>query len=70
MEKVVEYTIIFKDNSKIGEEYGGEFITENKCESNEIFEKNKEQISQYYSKEWVFIDDDWRENTVDIFYNE
>ena len=68
METVVEYTIIFKDKSKIGKEYSGEFITESKCESDKIFEENKEQISQYYSKEWVFIDNDWKENTVNVFY--
>lgn len=66
---VIEYNIIFKDNTEIGEEYSGEFITEDKNEADEIFENNKEDIEQYFSKAWVYDGQDWFESDVEVFYN-
>lgn len=67
-----EYTIIFKDNTKAYEKYGGEFITEDIDEADEIFAENKEQVEQYYTKRWVlesFNDKDWKEDYVEVYYS-
>lgn len=70
MEKnVIEYNIIFKENTELYEEYSGEFISEDKEETDEIFNENKEQVEQYFSKEWIFNDTDYEEGNVDVFYN-
>lgn len=70
MEKnVVEYNIIFKENTELYKEYDGEFISEDKEETDRIFDENKEQIEQYFSKEWIFNGSDYIENNVDIFYS-
>lgn len=68
MERVTEYTIIFKDNTELGNKYKGEYITEGKSESDKIFEENKEQIDQYYAKDWVFVNNDWQEDSVKVFF--
>lgn len=70
MEKnVVEYNIIFKENTELYKEYDGEFISEDKEETDRIFNENKEQIEQYFSKEWIFNGSDYVENDVEIFYS-
>lgn len=70
MEKnVVEYNIIFKENTELYKEYDGEFISEDKEETDRIFNENKEQIEQYFSKEWIFNGSDYIENDVDVFYS-
>lgn len=70
MEKnVIEYNIIFKENTELYEEYSGEFISENKEETDEIFNENKEQVEQYFSKEWIFDGSDYVEGNVEILYN-
>lgn len=70
MEKnVVEYNIIFKENTELYKEYDGEFISEDKEETDRIFNENKEQIEQYFSKEWIFNGSDYIENNVDVFYS-
>ena len=70
MEKnVIEYNIIFKENTELYKEYDGEFISEDKEETDRIFDENKEQIEQYFSKEWIFNGSDYIENNVDVFYS-
>lgn len=70
MEKnVVEYNIIFKENTELYKEYDGEFISENKEETDRIFNENKKQIEQYFSKEWIFDGSDYVEGNVEILYN-
>lgn len=70
MEKnVVEYNIIFKENTELYKEYDGEFISEDKEETDRIFDENKEQIEQYFSKEWIFNGSDYVEGNVEILYN-
>lgn len=70
MEKnIIEYNIIFKENTELYEEYDGEFISEDKEETDEIFNENKEQVEQYFSKEWIFDGSDYVEGNVDVFYN-
>ena len=70
MEKnVIEYNIIFKENTELYEEYDGEFISEDKEETDEIFNENKEQVEQYFSKEWIFDGTDYEEGNVEILYN-
>lgn len=70
MEKnVIEYNIIFKENTELYEEYDGEFISEDKEETDEIFNENKEQVEQYFSKEWIFDGSDYVEGNVEILYN-
>ena len=66
---VVEYNIIFKENTELYKEYDGEFISEDKEETDRIFDENKEQIEQYFSKEWIFNGSDYIENNVDVFYS-
>lgn len=79
-ERITEYIIIFKENTELYEQYNGEYITENKWETDDIFENHKEQIEQYLSKDWKRIitlateeddfDDygDWEEDWVEILY--
>lgn len=70
MEKnIIEYNIIFKENTELYEEYDGEFISEDKEETDEIFNENKEQVEQYFSKEWIFDGSDYVEGNVEILYN-
>lgn len=61
--QVTEYTLIFKD--------GTEFISEDLDETNTIFEfeKRKDNVDQYYSKTWILVDDDWKEDYVEVFYS-
>lgn len=65
---VIEYNIIFKENTELYKEYDGEFISEDKEETDRIFDKNKEQIEQYFSKEWIYDDSDYVEGNVEILY--
>lgn len=79
-ERITEYTIIFKEDTELYKQYNGEFITENKWETDDIFENYKEQVERYFSKDWVRIitlateeddfDDygDWEEDWVEVFY--
>lgn len=66
---VIEYNIIFKENTELYKEYDGEFISEDKEETDRIFNENKEQVEQYFSKEWIFNGSDYIENNVDVFYS-
>lgn len=66
---VIEYNIIFKENTELYKEYDGEFISEDKEETDEIFNENKEQIEQYFSKEWYFDGSDYVEGNVDVLYS-
>lgn len=66
---VIEYNIIFKENTELYKEYDGEFISEDKEETDRIFDENKEQIEQYFSKEWIYDGSDYIENNVDVFYS-
>lgn len=79
-ERITEYTIIFKEDTELYKQYNGEFISENKWETDDIFENYKEQVERYFSKDWVRIitlateeddfDDygDWEEDWVEVFY--
>ena len=70
MEKsIIEYNIIFKENTELYKEYDGEFISEDKEETDRIFNENKEQVEQYFSKEWIYDDSDYVEGNVEILYN-
>ena len=66
---VIEYNIIFKENTELYKEYDGEFISEDKEETDRIFDENKEQIEQYFSKEWIYDGSDYVEGNVEILYN-
>lgn len=69
--QTTEYTIYFKENTKAYEQYGGEFITEDINEADDVFEENKEQVEQYFSKRWILEDweDNWKEDYVEVFYS-
>lgn len=71
MESVTEYILIFKDNTEMSKAYNGEFISENKNDTDELFEQFQEQVEQYYEKTWVRNneDKDWEEDYVDIIYS-
>lgn len=65
---IIEYNIIFKENTELYKEYDGEFISEDKEETDRIFDENKEQIEQYFSKEWIYDDSDYVEGNVEILF--
>lgn len=71
MESMTEYTLIFKDNTEMSKAYNGEFISENRNDTDEIFEQFQEQVEQYYEKTWIRNneDEDWEEDYVDIIYS-
>lgn len=69
METITEYTLIFKENTELFNEYDGEYITENKEETDFIFENKTEQIDEYYSKDWIYANNDWQEDKVEFFYH-
>ena len=79
-ERITEYTLIFKEETELYKEYNGEFISEDKWQTDNIFENNEEQIEQYYSKDWVRslenigTEDeqytDWEEDYVEVFYSD
>lgn len=78
-ERITEYTLIFKEGTELYKEYNGEFISEDKWQTDNIFENHKEQIEQYFSKDWVrYLENigtedeqytDWEEDFVEVFYN-
>ena len=71
MENVTEYILIFKDNTEMSKAYNGEFISENRNDTDELFEQFQEQVEQYYEKTWVRNNEneDWEEDYVDIIYS-
>ena len=70
-QRITEYILIFKEGTDLDEQYSGEFISEDKDQTDFIFENHKEQVEQYYSKDWVKYneDDEWVEDYVEIFYS-
>ena len=71
MEKITEFTLIFKEGTDLYEQYCWEFISEDREQTDFIFERNTEQVEQYYSKDWVKYneDDEWKEDYVEKFYS-
>ncbi len=69
-QRITEYILIFKEGTDLDKQYSGEFISENKDQTDFIFENHEEQVEQYYSKDWVKYneDDNWEEDYVEIFY--
>lgn len=67
--ETTEYYLVFKDNTPMGKEYDGEFISENKDETDKLFEKCKEQVEQYYSKTWEKYKSVWCETDVVVIYD-
>lgn len=67
--ETTEYYLVFKDNTPMGKEYDGEFISENKDETDKLFEKCKEQVEQYYSKTWEKHKSVWCETDVVVIYD-
>lgn len=67
-----EYTVIFKDNTDGHKRYNGEFIHEDKSEADNVFELYKNDVEQYYAKEWIKYceDEDWIENDVEVIYSD
>lgn len=70
-DEVIEYCLIFKENTEMYKNYSGKFFSEDREETDELFEQFKEQIEQYYEKTWVQYDEesDWYETDVDIIYD-
>ena len=59
--KITEYQIIFND--------GEEFISENKKEADKEFKQaNKNNIHQYFRKDWILVDGDYQEDFVEVYY--
>ena len=75
IDEMTEYVLVFKDNTEMYKNYEGEFISENRNETDELFEQFQEQVEQYYAKTWVkyeTLDDeesDWYETDVDVIYD-
>jgi len=60
-DKVTEYWITFKNS--------GDFITEDKEKAQEKFEKtDKENINQFFRKQWIKGDLDYQEGFVKVYY--
>lgn len=66
---ITEYTILFKVGTEGYNEYG-EFTSEEKEETDGLFEEYKNDIEQYFSKEWHFDGADWVEGYVEVFYSD
>ena len=49
MKTITEYTLIFKENTELFNEYDGEYITENREETDFIFENKTEQIEKDFA---------------------
>lgn len=71
IQQIWEYSIIFKDNTDGYKRYNGEFIHEDKEEADNVFELYKDDIEQYYVKEWIreYEDSDWVENDCEVIYS-
>lgn len=71
MERIREYSLIFKEGTDLHKKYDGEFISENKEEVDYLFENDIEQVKEYYAKEWVREnkDEDWEEDDFEIYYS-
>lgn len=67
--EVTEYYLVFKDDTPIGKEYDGEFISEDKDETDKLFKKYKEQVKQYYAKTWENYKSVWCETDVEVIYD-
>ena len=74
-EPVEEYTILFEDGSEIGEQYHGEFITEDKDEADDLFNELKEehkldQVFEYFRKvwEWDRVNEEYYETDVEVYF--
>ncbi len=60
---VTEYYITYKEGLD-------EFITENKKEADREFENtNKEEIQQYFRKDWVLVDGEYQEDFVELYFS-
>lgn len=73
-EDVVEYIISFEPG-ELYDEYGGEFITDDKGEADDLFDDLKEehkldQVSQYIEKtwEWDKVNEEYYEGDVDVYF--
>ena len=74
-QEVTEYVITFNTDTELDKMYGGEFITEDREEADELFDRitqiNKlDQVHQYFAKTWVYSEDfgDYVEDWVDVYY--
>lgn len=72
---VTEYTITFNDG-ELYDEYDGEFISEDKSETDDLFNEIKEngqinQVFQYYAKTWEMDEDgNYLEGDTEVYYTE
>ena len=74
-EDVEEYIISFEPG-ELYDQYGGEFITENDWEADDLFEDLKEehkldQVDQYIRKvwEWDRVNEEYYETDVEVYFN-
>lgn len=71
MEEVTEYTLRFKEGTDMDKAYDGEFISENREETDNLFEQFQEQVELYFEKVWEreIEEEYWIEKDVLIIYN-
>lgn len=71
MEEVTEYTLRFKEGTDMYKAYDGEFISENKEETDKLFEQFQEQVELYFEKVWkkAIRNEFWEEKDVWIIYD-
>lgn len=71
MEEVTEYTLRFKEGTDMDKAYDGEFISENKEETDKLFEQFQEQVELYFEKVWkkAIRNEFWEEKDVWIIYD-
>jgi len=61
MKRVKEYQIIFKN--------GEEYITESKRDADKEFKQcDKDDIEQYFRKDWILVDREYQEDFVEVYY--
>ena len=71
MEEITEYILKFKEGTDMYKAYDGEFISENKEETDKLFEQFQEQVELYFEKVWekAMGEEYWGEKDVWIIYD-
>ena len=71
MEEITEYILKFKEGTDMDKAYDGEFISEDKEETDKLFEQFQEQVELYFEKVWKKATgkEYWEEKDVWIIYD-
>lgn len=62
--QITEYVITFKDINK------EDFVSQNKKTSDNFLKNcDKAEVNQYFSKDWNYVDGDYQEGYVEVFFD-